>query len=162
MRKILSVIFIMLFSLNAYGEVKVGDEPKLSGKLTNGRNFDIKHMNKKLVIINYWASWCSVCRHEIPLLNNIYNKYKNNGLEIIGISINDLKYKKGISNFAQKNISFPVAMFAELSSDDFGEPESIPLNYIIDKNGQIVSIIDPREDLSLEDLEEVIEDELNL
>ena len=91
----------------------------------------------KIVIIDFWATWCPPCRRSIPDLIDIQNKYEKN-VVIIGISL-DRETKPDVVPFIKEyGINYPVAYATTEIVEKFGDMESIPTSFIIDKSGQIV------------------------
>lgn len=95
----------------------------------------------KLVLVDFWASWCPPCRKEMPALVQIYKEYKSKGLEIVGVSLDkDLEaWKKGIG---QLNITWPQMSdlkYWESKSVDIYAIRSIPHLMLVDENGTIVA-----------------------
>lgn len=71
-----------------------GPAPNFSLKLLNGKKITLKTFNKgRPVVINFWASWCPSCRQEAPDLERVYRKYKNQGVEFLGIIVQDTTAK---------------------------------------------------------------------
>ncbi len=104
----------------------------------NGQPVSLSKFKGKILIINFWASWCIPCRLEIPLLNGIYPSLLEKNKQLIGV--NQSESQKTINTFRQEtHISFPVFR-------DRGELsrklniQVIPAIAVIDKNGKIVSI----------------------
>ncbi len=66
-----------------------GDPVKVSGKTIDGKPFDISQYKGKVVIVDFWATWCGPCLAELPNLKKIYEKYHDRGLEIVGVNLDD-------------------------------------------------------------------------
>jgi len=122
--------------------VKVGDTaPDFNIALTNGKNFQLSKQKGKLVMLQFTASWCGVCRKEMPHIENeIWQKLKtNDDFVLIGVDYKEDK-KKAMKFSRQMNISYPMAV------DDKGlvfhlfaeEGAGVTRNVIIDKNGKII------------------------
>lgn len=95
----------------------------------------------KVVMIDFWASWCGPCRRSMPELKTIYDKYKNKGFEIVGVSLD--KNKEDWANATKAlNITWPqfsnLQGWDETSAKTYGV-QSIPNTVLIDKNGTIVA-----------------------
>ncbi|MFQ5712719.1 MAG: TlpA family protein disulfide reductase [Candidatus Scalinduaceae bacterium] len=90
----------------------------------------------KVVLLVFSATWCPACRHEIPLLKEYYGEYKDDGLEILNIDIQESKKKVG--SFVEKNkINYPVVLDSIAKAAMLYEVRGIPLNIILDKDGII-------------------------
>jgi len=113
----------------------------------DGRTFDLLALRGKVVLVNYWATWCAPCRREMPTIDAFYRRYHEQGLEVIGISVDrprDLeKVRKTMTALA-----YPVAMLKGVTVDGFGPPEGVPVTWVIDGNGIVRDkFIDVRDEL---------------
>lgn len=95
----------------------------------------------KVVLVNFWATWCYPCRMEIPDFNDLYNKYKQDGLVILGISVSD--QKKALKNFMKSfQIDYPILYGSPSDlgkvTMQYGGINAVPTTFLIDRNGQIV------------------------
>lgn len=90
----------------------------------------------KVIILDFWATWCPPCKAEIPFFIELYKKYREQGLAIIGVAISDEEYK--VQAFAKNfKINYPVAMGNEKIVEDYGGIRGLPTTFIIDKEGNI-------------------------
>lgn len=97
---------------------------------------EISDSNSKVLIVDFWATWCSPCRKQLPVLSNIYEKYKAKGLSIIGIAMD--YNMKNVKKFVRKSeIKYPVY----LGNEDIGylyKVRAIPTTHIYDIDGNLV------------------------
>jgi cytochrome c biogenesis protein CcmG, thiol:disulfide interchange protein DsbE len=102
----------------------------------DGKTFDLAKLRGKVVLINYWATWCAPCKAEMPTLDAFFRRYHDQGLEIIGISVD---FKDDIQKVpkAAKALAYPVALLGAITEDGFGPPEGVPLTYVIDTTGVV-------------------------
>lgn len=93
----------------------------------------------KVVILDFWATWCGPCRESIPELAALYTKYKDRGLEIIGISMDDNNTRVGVpAAMKDFGINYPVVYaYDNLDIVKDYPAESIPMMYILDKEGNL-------------------------
>jgi thiol-disulfide isomerase/thioredoxin len=110
-------------------------------KDSNGVDVDSRTFRGKYALIVFWASWCGPCRAEHPKLNALYDKYKDHGLQIIGVSIDQdvSKWKEAIRKDElhwTTQVIEPAARAGELAQ--FYEINAIPTSLLIDKEGKIV------------------------
>ncbi len=112
--------------------------PDFSLESTDGKTVSLKDYNGKIVILDFWATWCGPCRRGIPDLVSLQDKYKND-LRVIGISL-DTSTKNDVIPFAEKfNINYPIVYGDEKVTNDYGGIEAIPTTIVIDQNGEIVA-----------------------
>jgi cytochrome c biogenesis protein CcmG, thiol:disulfide interchange protein DsbE len=112
-----------------------------------GETFDLAKLRGKVVLVNYWATWCAPCKKEMPLLNSFYRRYHEQGVEIIGISADrpqDFAKMRKMSGA----LAYPTTTLDKISQNGFGPPEGFPLTYVIDREGIVRDkFIDVREEL---------------
>jgi len=103
----------------------------------NGKNVSLANFRGKVVILNFWATWCPPCIKEIPDFIELYGQYKDKGFEMVGISLD----QAGISvvkPFVQKfKMNYPVMMTDGQVDKAYGGITSIPTTFIIDPAGNI-------------------------
>jgi cytochrome c biogenesis protein CcmG, thiol:disulfide interchange protein DsbE len=102
----------------------------------DGKVFDLAKLRGKVVLVNYWATWCEPCKVELPTLNAFFRRYHNQGLEVIGISV-DFKSDIAKVPVAAKSLAYPVALLDAITDNGFGPPEGVPLTYVIDVDGVV-------------------------
>jgi cytochrome c biogenesis protein CcmG, thiol:disulfide interchange protein DsbE len=121
--------------------------PSLVLTTIDGGTFDLGKLHGKVVMVNYWATWCAPCRKEMPKLDTFYSRYHNRGLAIIGISIDfdrDLAKARKVAG----SVSYPTALVKAISEDGFGTPKSVPITWIIDTDGRVRDrLIEVRDEL---------------
>ncbi len=121
--------------------------PELVVTELDGQTFDLAKLRGKVVLVNYWATWCAPCRKDMPKLDAFYRRYRDQNLEMIGISIDreaDLpKVRKVMAKLA-----YPVAVLNAVTTDGFGTPTGVPITWIIDTDGKVRDMmIDVRDEL---------------
>lgn len=105
-------------------------------------------VGKKLVLLNFWATWCPYCINEIPQLNSLYEKYKDKGLEIIAVNIKEPQ--KTVKKFVEVHkIKYNVVIDNDGVITSYYKIKGIPTNFIIDFNGNIIFVahVLPKEEL---------------
>ena len=108
-----------------------------------GNKVDLISFKGKVILIDFWATWCAPCREEIPYLNQLYGQYKKDGLVVIGISL-DRKGPEEVQNFLEKlrveylNLIGDEEVFENYSRiPGLGPIRGIPATFLIDRKGQI-------------------------
>jgi peroxiredoxin len=104
----------------------------LAGDEINLRQFE----GKKVVVVNFWATWCGPCRNEIPDFNDVYSRYRDRGVEFLGVSV-DESPETVVPEFLEENpISYPVLAGSPDLTFRYGV-RGLPTTFIIDRSGRI-------------------------
>ena len=132
----------------AHAEPEIGQAaPSLVLTTLNGSTFDLAKLHGKVVMVNYWATWCAPCRKEMPKLEAFYRRYHARGLEIVGISI-DFERDLEKARKAAKSVTYPMALAKSVTDDGFGIPKGVPITWIIDADGKVRDrLIEVRDEL---------------
>ena len=135
--------FCALASLQAQAAPAVEQAaPALTTTTLDGKPFDIAALKGKVVVVNFWATWCPPCRDEMPALEAVYRHYHSQGLEVLAISA-DRPRARGDVDQVMHYFTFPAAILGTLTKNDFGTPNGIPVTYVIGKDGNIANILTP-------------------
>lgn len=118
------------------GEVKVGDEaPEFYANLTNGKSFVLSENKGKVVLINFWATWCGPCVEELPAIEKLQKEY---GDKIEIVAVNYGEDKKTVDEFLKdKNYTFKVAYDENMDICNTYPSDGIPYLVVVDKEGKV-------------------------
>jgi len=108
--------------------------PAVTAELIDGNTFDSAQLRGKVIVLNFWASWCTPCRKEMPALDTFYRLHHAEGLEMIAISIEDPSNLPKIRD-AIKHFSFSVALASGADVEGYGRQSRIPVTFVIDRYG---------------------------
>jgi thiol-disulfide isomerase/thioredoxin len=110
--------------------------PVMRVYLLDGRVLDLEQLRGKVVLVNFWATWCPYCRHEMPAMEAFHRDYRDKGFEIIALSQDDDPGK--VDEFLRKEgFHFPVALEPPGVSVAFGGVSRLPTSFVIDKRGKV-------------------------
>ncbi|MDI6850924.1 MAG: TlpA disulfide reductase family protein [bacterium] len=132
-------ITILIFNLKKIIEENKVPAPDFLVETIDGQKLRLKDLKGKVVVLNFWATWCGPCRREIPELNNLVEKYKDNSNVIFVGVTNDLRER--VANFLSRNEFRYIITFDVDSVYEKYNVTAVPTHVIIDKNGFITSRI---------------------
>ena len=110
--------------------------PALVAPQLDGQTFDLAALRGKVVIVNFWASWCGPCRAEMPLLNRFYLAHRSQGLALVGVSVDDSHDRKQVLEI-MRQFAYPAVLAATARVNGFGPPLAVPMTWIIDPSGVV-------------------------
>ena len=111
--------------------------PAILLKDINGKTVSLEDFKGKVILLNFWATWCPPCRAEIPELIKWQNEYGNKGLQIIGITYPPTNRAKVRSFVRQNEINYPVLFGSKKTKQLFDSGDTMPFSVVIDKDGNI-------------------------
>jgi thiol-disulfide isomerase/thioredoxin len=114
--------------------------PALAGSSFSGEAFDLGNWRGKVVVVNFWASWCGPCRREMPLLDALQRDYRERGVVVLGLSADDRHDRKD-ALAASQGVAYLTGMLSDCTSNGFGAPQMLPLTYIIDRKGTVSAVL---------------------
>lgn len=136
MKKVLFSFAAALLAFSAHAADVSGPAPDITLKSTKGDNVRLADLKGKVVMVNFWASWCGPCRQEMPLLEKMHNDYKDAGFVLLGVNV-DAEAADRDKFLAETTVTFPVLDdSANVATEAFGV-EAMPSSYFIDKSGKL-------------------------
>ncbi len=116
--------------------------PDFTLQTLEGKDFNLNENLGKLTILNFWATWCKPCVHEIPYFVELYDQYKDDGLQIIGISLDEGRSRTRLEPTVEKlDINYPVLADGRSAAMLYGGIRSIPTTFIINEEGNVLGQI---------------------
>ena len=104
----------------------------------DGKNVALKDFRGKLVMLNFWASWCAPCRTEMPAMERVYRDFKGAGFEILGVNVKD-KRSDALALAKELMLSFPIVLDPEGEVGLLYGAWGMPATYLIDRNGAVLA-----------------------
>jgi peroxiredoxin len=112
--------------------------PDFSLAALDGTTMKLSDYRGKAVLLNFWATWCEPCKVEMPWFVELQNKYGQQGLQILGVAMDDATNKE-ISDFAKKmGVNYPIMIGKEAVGDQYGGLPYLPSTFYIDREGKVV------------------------
>jgi thiol-disulfide isomerase/thioredoxin len=118
----------------------------------NHRKLDLKAYRGKVVLLNFWATWCAPCQVEMPRFVAWQKEYGPRGLQIIGISMDDDPTLVR-SVYRKLHLNYPVAMGDATLGELYGGVLGLPVTFLIDRNGEVRARYEGQTDLGKIDLQ---------
>ncbi len=125
----------------AMSKLKADDQRRQQADFTlkdlQGKPWNLKGLRGKVVLVNFWATWCPPCRKEMPDLETLYNRFKDQGLVVLAVSDEDSsKVKPFIS---ERKVTFPVLFDPGREVNRLFQVEGIPKSFVYDRQGKLVA-----------------------
>jgi peroxiredoxin len=110
--------------------------PDFALKSSTGENLRLSEYRGDVVMINFWATWCGPCRQEMPLLDELYNRYQRVGFNLLGVNIDD-DSRRAMQMAEELGIDFPVLFDASKEVSRLYEVEAMPVTVLVDREGTV-------------------------
>ena len=145
LRSVAAIFLVMV--LNAQAK----PAPDFTLKSLDGRTVRLANLRGKVVLLNFWATWCAGCKVEMPRLVKQHQRHHSQGLIIIGVSMDDAG-DDVVTRFVKANhVNYTIARGNDAVAKAYGGVRYLPQTFVIDRNGEIVaSIAGPPEERELE------------
>jgi cytochrome c biogenesis protein CcmG/thiol:disulfide interchange protein DsbE len=111
--------------------------PPLVLHTLDGRSIDTRDLVGQVVIVTFWATWCEPCRDELPLLSAYAARHADQGLQVLGFSLDGADDLSAVRQVASR-LSFPVGLLGSAWAGDYGRMWRIPVSFTIDREGLLV------------------------
>ncbi len=139
MKAAIGILLVLVIGVFAENGPKIGDAvPQFQGTTLKGDKFNLADYKGKVILIDFWASWCIPCREEMPYLMELYRKYKDSDFEIIAVNIDDNpdNARKFISELPG-TIHFPVVKDSKQEIPPQFQIKGMPSTILVNKKGII-------------------------
>ena len=125
----------------AMAKLKSDDERRQHADFTltdlKGKSWTLSELRGKVVVVNFWATWCPPCRKEMPDLEALYNRFKDQGLVVLAISDEDAAKVRPF--VAERQVTYPVLLDPGRKVNDLFQVEGIPKTFVYDRDGKLVA-----------------------
>lgn len=113
--------------------------PEISLKDADGNTVTLADYKGKVLLINFWATWCGPCEAEIPWFVEFEQKYKGRDFAVLGISMDDDGWKSVRPYIASHKMTYRVVIGNETVAQKFGEIDALPTSFILDRQGRVAA-----------------------
>lgn len=138
MKKLLNpLVYGLAFLLavtTAHGEAMNEPAPDFTLKSRQGENLRLEDFRGEVVMLNFWASWCGPCRQEMPLMDDIYSKYKDLGFTVLAVNV-DENAEDAHRFLAKVPVSYPILYDPESQVSELYSVQAMPTTVMIDRDG---------------------------
>jgi len=116
--------------------------PALVMRQLDGQQLNLESLRGRVVVLNFWATWCPPCRAELLMFDKFAREYLDRGVTVVAVSIDDPRNRRDVERIAA-NASFPVGLQAEATENGFAIPSALPMTYLIDREGMVRARLPP-------------------
>ena len=110
--------------------------PDFTLRSMDGQNLRLQELRGRVVLVNFWATWCGPCRQEMPHLNRLYDKYRSSGFVMLGVNIDDdANNAIGVAN--KLGMKFPVLFDTDKKVSRLYDLNTMPSTVVIDRDGKV-------------------------
>jgi peroxiredoxin len=110
--------------------------PDFTLRTTVGPNVRLQEQRGRVVLVNFWATWCAPCRKEMPHLNKLYEKYRASGFVLLGVNVDD-DTSKAAAVATQLGLTFPVLLDSEKKASRLYDLNAMPSTVLVDRDGRV-------------------------
>jgi peroxiredoxin len=111
--------------------------PDFTLKDSNGTAVKLSDYRGKVVLLNFWATWCGPCKIEIPWFMDFEQRFKDNGFSVLGVSMDDDGWEAVKPYLENRKVNYRIVMGDETVGNLYGGIESLPTTFLIDREGRV-------------------------
>jgi peroxiredoxin len=114
--------------------------PDFALKDADGKTVRLADYKGKVVLLDFWATWCGPCKIEIPWLKEFQRKFRDRGFEIIGVSMDDEGWPVVKPFVAELGINYRIVIGDDTTAQRYGGVDALPTTFVIDRDGKIAAV----------------------
>ncbi len=135
-----AVLCLFFGASEARADAGIGEAaPAFVAKTLDGKAFDLSAQKGKVVILNFWATWCPPCRWEMPALEAVWRQYRTKGLEVLAVSADIARARQAVVD-VMHYFSFPAATMDAVSKNELLTVKTVPVTFLIGKDGKVADM----------------------
>jgi cytochrome c biogenesis protein CcmG/thiol:disulfide interchange protein DsbE len=128
------------FAIGIKKESERKKAPEFELTSADGRTVRLSDYTGKVVLLDFWATWCAPCKASVPWFNEFQSKYAADGFTVLGVSM-DAEGWAAVKPFVEKlQISYPVVLGTSRIAYLYGDVDALPIAFFIDRNGRVAAI----------------------
>jgi thiol-disulfide isomerase/thioredoxin len=131
---VLSIAWLLALPAAAKAPKLGQPAPPLTATTLDGRAFSLADARGKVVIVNFWATWCTPCRAEMPAIDAFYRAHRDEGLVVIAVSLDDPSDLPEVQR-VMREFAFPAALYTQAKAGGYGRMARLPLSFVVDRDG---------------------------
>lgn len=137
-----ALLIAMLLPACAIAGTPSSDSPDVSLPDLQGQQHRLAEYHGKVTVVNFWATWCGPCKHEMPLFTDAVKHYGSDRIQVVAISLDDSTTQGKIPTFAEKEkMPFPILLGNTEAMQKLGLGEAVPATAFLDPNGNVIARI---------------------
>jgi peroxiredoxin len=129
-----ALLFVAPFAIPAIAPAAAA--PDFTLRTMSGPNMRLAEQRGRVVMVNFWATWCGPCRQEMPQLDRLYQKYKSSGFMLLGVNVDD-DTRKAADVAGKLGVSFPVLLDTDKAVSKLYDLSTMPSTVLIDRDGKV-------------------------
>jgi peroxiredoxin len=114
--------------------------PDFTLKDSDGKTVKLSEYKGKIVLLNFWATWCGPCKIEIPWFTDFEQRYKDRGFAVLGVSMDEDGWDAVKPYISSAKINYRVLLGDDMTGALYGGVESLPTTFLIDRDGKVASV----------------------
>ena len=124
-------------------EFKEGQRgPGLSLESLDGKTVSLNDYAGKLVLLNFWATWCPPCDAEMPTLENLWKRYRDKGLVVVGVSVDKAEPRAFVAPYVRgKKLTFPILLDPDMKAAQAWRVAGIPATFLVKPSGEVSGLV---------------------
>ncbi len=130
--------------VSAASDLKPQDQrhvaPDFTLKDGDGKVVHLSDYKGKVVLLDFWATWCGPCRIEIPWFTDLQRKHKDKGFEVLGVSMDDEGWEVVKPFLSEVGVNYRVLMGNDAAAQAYGGVDALPTTFLIDRDGKIAAV----------------------